>query len=149
MKNRGFTLIELMIVVAIVAILASVAYPSYRESVNKSRRAEARAQLMDATQYMQRFYSQNDRYDQTNAATPVAAALPASMQVSPQGAASGKQTYNIGFVTGSPTATTFVLEAVPKVGGPMAGDKCGALRINHVGQRKVTGTGATVETCWR
>lgn len=72
MRARGFTLIELMIVVAIVAILAAVAYPSYRDSISKSRRAEARAQLMDAVQYMQRFYSQNDRYDQTNAATPVA-----------------------------------------------------------------------------
>lgn len=54
MRARGFTLIELMIVVAIVAILAAVAYPSYRDSISKSRRAEARAQLMDAVQYMQR-----------------------------------------------------------------------------------------------
>ncbi|WP_375122151.1 type IV pilin protein [Variovorax sp. WS11] len=61
-RQRGFTLIEVMIVVAIVAILSAIAYPSYLESVRKSKRAEARAQLMEAAQYMQRFYSQNDSF---------------------------------------------------------------------------------------
>lgn len=151
MRNRGFTLIEVMIVVAIVAILATLAYPSYRDSINKSRRAEARAQLMDATQYMQRFYSQNDRYDQTNAASPVAVALPSAVAVAPRGAASGTQNYNIGFAASSPTQTEFTLQAVPRAGGSMANDKCGTLKINQVGRREISGSsgGATLESCWR
>ena len=151
MRSRGFTLIELMIVVAIVAILASVAYPSYRDSIDKSRRAETRAQLMDAVQFMQRFYSQNDRYNETNADPAVAAALPAALQVSPKGAAAGTQIYDIGFAAGTLTQTGFMLQAVPRAGGAMANDKCGTLQINQVGRRTVTGNtgGATAETCWR
>jgi type IV pilus assembly protein PilE len=60
--NRGFTLIEVMIVVAIVAILATVAYPSYQESIRKAKRAEGRAALMQLMQQQERFYSQNNRY---------------------------------------------------------------------------------------
>lgn len=151
MRIRGFTLIELMIVVSIVSILAAISYPSYRDSVDKSRRAEARAQLMDAVQYMQRFYSQNDRYHETNAAVPVDAALPTALQVSPKGAASGTQIYNLGFAPNSLTATGFLLQAVPRTAGPMSSDKCGTLQINQVGRRTVTGStgGATAEICWR
>ena len=64
MRNRGFTLIELMIVVAIVAIISAVALPSYNNSIAKSRRAEARGQLLETAQFMQRFYSQNDSFSQ-------------------------------------------------------------------------------------
>ena len=75
----GFTLIEVMIVVAIVAILSAIAFPSYQESVRKSKRADARTQLLEASQHMQRFYSQNDRYDQANDAAGTAVALPATL----------------------------------------------------------------------
>ena len=72
MRSRGFTLVEIMIVVAIVAILGAVALPSYRSSVLKSQRAEARGVLLETAQFMQRFYSQNDRYDQDRAGAAVA-----------------------------------------------------------------------------
>lgn len=59
---KGFTLVELMIVVAIVAILAAIAYPSYAESVRKGRRAEARAALTELLQQQERFMTQNNTY---------------------------------------------------------------------------------------
>ena len=62
MKNRGFTLIEVMIVVAVIGILAAVAYPSYVEYTKKTRRAEAAAVLMDAVQVVERNFSQNGVY---------------------------------------------------------------------------------------
>jgi type IV pilus assembly protein PilE len=61
-RNSGFTLVELMIVVAIIGILAAVAYPSYVESVRKSKRAEARASLMNLLQQQERYMTQNSTY---------------------------------------------------------------------------------------
>ena len=61
-KSSGFTLVELMIVVAIVGILASIAYPSYTQYVQKSKRTEAMVALMQAAQIQEKYYSQNLRY---------------------------------------------------------------------------------------
>src|SRR5690554_7773304 len=60
--EKGFTLLELMIVVAVVGILAAIAYPSYMDSVRKSNRADAKAALNDAAQQMQRCYTLNSSY---------------------------------------------------------------------------------------
>ena len=61
-KTKGFTLIELMIVVVVIAILAAIAYPSYREQVRKTRRSEAQAKLMEILQNQERFYTTNNTY---------------------------------------------------------------------------------------
>lgn len=150
-RPAGFTLIEVMIVVVVIAILSAIAYPSYQDSIRKSKRADARAQLMEASQYMQRYYSQNDRFDQSNAATPVANTLPPALATAPRGAASGTQDYTVQFQANTLTARDFTLEAVPRTGSLMASDKCGTLRINSVGRRTVSGNsgGMTAETCWR
>lgn len=60
--SSGFTLVELMVVVLLVAILAAIAYPSYREQIRKARRADAQAVLMQAAQFMERYYTENGTY---------------------------------------------------------------------------------------
>lgn len=145
MKYRGFTLIELMIVVAIVAIISAVALPSYKNSIAKSRRAEARGQLLETAQFMQRFYSQNDSFSQDRAGNAVA--VPTALATVPKTAAAGAGTYNISF-SGTPTVATFTVQAAPRAGGPMATDKCGSLLLDNTGRRTISGT-VTVEECWR
>lgn len=61
-SDRGFTLIELMIVVAVIAIIAAIAYPSYMDYVRQSRRADATVALLELAQYMERYYTNNGRY---------------------------------------------------------------------------------------
>lgn len=143
----GFTLIEVMIVVAIVGILTAIAYPSYQEYVRKSKRADARTQLLEAAQYMQRFYSQNDRFDLVNDGGSTAVDLPAPLKTVPRGSAAGEQDYNISLK--SVDSRTFTLQAVPAAGSMMASDKCGTFQINNVGQRTLDGATATVESCWK
>ena len=113
-KIGGFSLMELMIVVAIIAILGSIAYPSYLNQVTKSRRTDAQAVLMEAAQFMERFYTENNRYDQDTAGTAVA--LPAQLQESPRDA--GTKSYDI--TVQASTASTYTLQATPKNG--QAGD---------------------------
>lgn len=142
-------MMELLIVVTIIGILAAIAFPSYTRSIAKSKRAEARAELLEVAQFMQRFYSQNDRYDETNAVTPVTATIPAPLTVVPRGAAAGAQYYNISFVASTLTPTGFQIQAVPV--NTMAGDICGTLLLNQTGQKSVSGETAsqTAATCWR
>lgn len=145
MKKNGFTLIELMIVVAIVAIISAVALPSYQSSVAKSRRAEARGQLLETAQFMQRFYSQNDRFDQDRNGTAVT--VPVELSVVPRGAVAGSEVYSIGFGN-TPTISTFTIQAVPRAGGPMSADKCGMLAVDNAGRRSVSGVNSVAD-CWR
>ncbi len=139
-RNAGFTLVEVMIVVAVVAILAAIAYPSYTEQVRRGQRAEARTQLLEAAQFMQRFYAAHDRYDRTRAGDAVA--LPAQLTQSPS---TGGVRYNIQLA--NLTAIGYTLQAVPA--GTMAGDRCGTITLDSNGRRNVTGATATAADCWR
>ena len=109
-RTSGFSLIELMIVVVIVAILSSIAYPSYLNQITQSRRADAQAVLMEAAQFMERFYTENNRYDQDTGGTAVA--LPAQLQESPRD--SGTKSYDISVQASA--ASTYTLRATPKNG---------------------------------
>lgn len=147
-RLKGFTLIELVITVAIIVILASIAYPSYQESVRKSRRADARNVLLQAAQWMERFYTENNRYDQNLAGTAVA--LPASLQTAPIEGAT--KFYNISLsanCTGAATvaANTFTLSACPIATSDQVKDKCQTLTLTNQG---VKGTSSTLgaDRCW-
>ncbi|MEA3243489.1 MAG: type IV pilin protein [Pseudomonadota bacterium] len=123
-SSRGFTLVELMIVVAIVGILAAVAYPSYQDSVRKSRRADGKTALLQAVQLAERWFTQRNTYDMT-AGTP------------PNGP-SAEGHYNLAYVG---DATTFLITATP--GGAQATDPCGNLTINELGVK-----GGGMADCW-
>jgi type IV pilus assembly protein PilE len=146
--TKGFTLIELMITVAIVGILAAIAYPSYTEQIRKNRRADAKAVLLELTQWMERFYTENSRYDQNRAGTAVA--LPFAKSPKEGGPASGY--YTIALAT--PAQNQFTLTATPA--GPQVGDTCGNLTLDRAGVKCANGScsngsaaaKAVVATCW-
>jgi type IV pilus assembly protein PilE len=152
MRSTGFTLLELMIVVAIIGVITAIAIPSYQESVQKSRRAEARGQLLEVAQYLQRFYSQNDSFstDRSGAAT----AIPSALAMVPRTADAGNQAYDISFTTAAPgsenpSITAFKIQAVRKANGPMATDKCGDFVVDNTGARSVLKASDSVANCWK
>lgn len=141
--NLGFTLIELMIVVAIIAILASIAYPSYVDSTRTANRSSAQADLMQLASFMERNFSEANRYDQDSSGTAInTAALPFD-QIPRTGVAT--YNYTIAFSSTAPctTATCFTLTATPA--GGQAADSCGNLTYTQAGVKSASGTG----TCWR
>ena len=138
--QNGFTLLELMITVAVVAILAVIANASYQNQVTNTRRATAAVCLTEVSQFMERFYATNLRYNTTLGGAAVA--IPA-LQCRTDIAAH----YTISF-SAAPTATTYTVQAVPQ--GAQAGrdTRCGTLTLNHTGAKTESGTG-TVADCWR
>lgn len=143
-RKRGFTLIELMVVVAIIGILSAIAYPAYQEYVRRAQRAEARAQLMEAAQFMERFFTINNSYAVDLGLNAVA--LPASLVQSPKPPQAAN--YNINF-NPAPTATTYALRAVPVAGRIMAADGCATITLNQTGAEGLAGAPtATVAECW-
>lgn len=130
--TRGFTLIELMIVVAVIAILAAIAYPAYTQHLIKARRAAAAGCLLEAAQFMERHYTVNLSY---------AGARP------PACSADVARFYTLS--PGTPTARTYVLSAAPISTSAQARDtKCGTLTLNQQGVRGEGGTATSADECW-
>ncbi|HEB63261.1 MAG TPA: prepilin-type N-terminal cleavage/methylation domain-containing protein [Gammaproteobacteria bacterium] len=129
MRKTGFSLIELLVAIAIIGILAGVAYPSYVDSVKKSHRADAQGGLMDFAAAMARYQSQNLTYvgaAPTVPGTPAPATFAAQIPVH-----SNKKTYNL--TIQAVTASTYTLRATPISGGPQDGD--GYLELSSDGKR--------------
>jgi len=133
MRKHGFTLIELMIVITVAAILAAVGFPAYHQYIVKARRADATSTLLQGAQYMERFYTENGRYDQDTGGTSIS--LPAKYSKSPQ---EGTTThYNLSL--SSVASTNFTLTAVP-VGDQASSDtNCGTLTVNSAGVKCISG----------
>ncbi|MDJ0699159.1 MAG: type IV pilin protein [Woeseiaceae bacterium] len=130
-KMRGITLLELMIVVVIVGILASIAYPSYKSQVYKTRRADGQSQLMLTAQALERCY--------TRSATYVGCATVAFPVASQEGH------YSI-TAAGGVTASAYTLNAAP-VGDQTKDTKCGTLSLTSAGVQGASGT-LPATSCW-
>jgi len=128
-SNRGFTLIEIMIVIAIIGIVVTIGYPSLTEYMKKGRRTEIAGLLSEQAQILERYYSKNNVY--TNAT----------------GLSSGNDFYTI---TQTLADQSFTLTAVRKSCSSMATDKCGDFTLNNTGVRSMlnAASGVTTKDCW-
>jgi type IV pilus assembly protein PilE len=140
---KGFNLIELVVAIAIVGILAAVAYPSYNDSVRKSRRAEAKAALTELAQWMERNYSESFDYTRNGAGTTLAATDIPITKTPKEGTA---EYYKITLDNWG--ATTFTLVATPQ--SPQDQDGCQTLTLDNTGVKNVVSpkSGYTVDKCW-
>ena len=132
MRARGFTLLELMVVCAIVAILARVAYPSYLSYVQKTNRAEGKGALLAAAVQMERYLTERNTY--ATATLGAGGVYPTTTEHS---------TYTLSLA--NLTASSYTLRAAPV--GAQASDLCGTLTFTEAGVKGVTGTMA-VNRCW-
>jgi type IV pilus assembly protein PilE len=148
-RQAGFTLIELMISVAIVAILAGVAYPAYTSQIAKGRRAEARTAMLDGAQWMERFYSENYRYDKNTATVATGTLFAAQYSQVPS---SGSANYTLSLEN----LATATFRMVATRSGSMASDDCGDYLLTQAGAKglrnystsRYSSEAAAVKACW-
>jgi len=135
----GFTLVEAMIVVAVVAILTAIAVPGYQDYVRRGNRAEARAALLQAAQWLERVATSTGSY------LPTASVgnFPAELRTVPSA------TYDVSLGNTDAAGSAFLLSATPR--GAQAADKCGALTLSHTGERGAGAPGSPDDLkaeCW-
>lgn len=143
-KNSGFTLIEMMIAVAIVGILAAIAYPSYQESVRKSNRSDAIGELSDIALRVQRCYTSYSTYDTAAGRCSVIDSLKDAAGITSKG--------GLYVIKGSNIAkTTYTITATPVSGRSQASDKsCASFSLTHTGvkaAKDINNADATAK-CW-
>ncbi|MBO9650314.1 MAG: type IV pilin protein [Variovorax sp.] len=136
-RAGGFTLIEAMIVVAIISILTAIALPSYQRYVQRSKRAEARAGLLQASQWLERVATATGVYLKKNSD------FPDSLQAVPS------EAYVITFESADENGSGYTLSATPQ--GNQANDACGAFTLDNFGNRGLAATDAApnlIPECW-
>ena len=135
-RSQGFSLIELLIAVAIIGILAAIAIPMYSDYVTRSRRADGQATLMQVAQDLERCYTQFSKYNDNNCSVVNSGVV---SETSDQGF------YGISASGGNLTESTFTLTATPQ--NEQADDTdCTALTLTHLGEQSATGDDP--DSCW-
>ena len=143
-REAGFTLIEMMIVVVIVAILAAFAFPQYRDFVIRSNRAVAKSLLLQVADRQEQFFTDRKRYaaDLTDLGYPAAAGFAVDTASNTVAAADADSIYQIAL--SDATATTFTLTATP-VNGQAQDDECATITLDEASTRGSTPAGGD---CW-
>ncbi|MEH6445665.1 MAG: type IV pilin protein [Oceanospirillaceae bacterium] len=137
MNQKGMTLIELMIVVAIIGIITAIAYPSYQSYVQQTKRTLAQGHLLELAQWMERRFTADGMYPNP----PASVALPFT-----QTPKTGNAAYAFSLTIA--TSSTFTLQAAVDIAGPQVGDECGNLTMNQIGITGALANGAPAD-CWR
>ena len=143
-KQKGVTLLELMIVAAIIAIIGAFAYPSYMEYVVRTKRTAAATMLMQVADRQQQFFMDNKRYAANLTRLGFAAdviTIDEDGQIIPDGAADQEYTVAVS----ASTATTYTLTATPLAVQAKRDTKCGNMTLTHTGEKGHSGAGAD---CW-
>lgn len=130
--SRGFTLIELMIVVAIITIISTVAYPSYQASVRKANRSDAMDTMLTTAQRLERCYTSYGSYSNTSCPVQTGAAI-----------TTAKAHYTVAVTV--PTASTYSLTATPVSAQQLKDTQCATFVLDNTGKKTSTPAG---NTCW-
>jgi type IV pilus assembly protein PilE len=150
LAQKGFTLIELIITVAIIGVLARIAIPSYLESVKKAKRSQAQIAVTGLAHALERNFTNTNNYSTKPDATSTVNASNQPTIYPPAVPPTGTAFYMLTIAIPAGGAS-YTISATPVAGGQMAGDKCGTFTYDSQGGKALVGTsgGTTVADCWK